>query len=381
MKFFKVKFTTYILLFTLFWMFHLQTAISQNTNAEDTTFYLQKDELNHQNINIEGDNNKLKIYSASRTAKNVTDLPVTVYIITREEILRNGYVTLVDIMKSMPGCRVSQPYGETGESFSIRGLNGNNYVKILVNGIPVQPSVMSEYPILAQLPIRQAERIEVIYGPASSIYGADAAAGVINIVTKISEKGSIANADIVTGENGYNYINFMISNRAGKNKNILQYSLYGNFYEFRDLNINHSTSVFNPLIYLDEQMGQIFMSPEHELFYPSQVNEEVLTSWGVNPVTYKDSLFNPNYEGTYSKPEMSKLGQSSSMFGLQLKFRDLKFSFNRMYTKSHSSIGRTPYLFKYNDPGYFLGCYFYNSSLGYETPMREISHQKHENKS
>ena len=44
---------------------------------------------------------------------------------------------------------------------------------------PVRPSVVGAMPIGSQLPIRQAERIEVIYGPAATIYGADAASGVI----------------------------------------------------------------------------------------------------------------------------------------------------------------------------------------------------------
>lgn len=183
---------------------------------DDSTFMYIANAANI--IKIEN-KNEIQVVSASRTIKKIEDLPVTIYVITREEILYNGYTTLVDVLKQLPGVRISQPgSGELGEIFSMRGYNGNIYTKIMVNGLPVKPSVTIGMPIEAQLPIRQAERIEIIFGPSSAVYGADAAAGVINIITKKAERGVFSQADISLGYNGYSYVNFNAGGKAGKNE-------------------------------------------------------------------------------------------------------------------------------------------------------------------
>ena len=72
-------------------------------------------------------NHKLVI-STGRTTKSVDELPVTIYIISHEDIVKNGYVTLCDVLKMVPGIRVSQPHsGEFGEAFMQRGMLGNTY--------------------------------------------------------------------------------------------------------------------------------------------------------------------------------------------------------------------------------------------------------------
>src|SRR5690606_39184062 len=98
----------------------------------------------------------------------------------------------------------SQPgSGADGETFKLRGLLGNSYCKILIDGVPVKTFATKGMPIGAQLPVRQADRIEVIYGPAAALYGSDANAGVINIITKRSERPVYARANLTMGGNGF----------------------------------------------------------------------------------------------------------------------------------------------------------------------------------
>ncbi len=126
----------------------------------------------------------VKVVTASRSARSIKELPSMVHIITREEILNNNYATLIDALKDIPGIKVSQPgTGTHGEKYVIRGLWGNNYAKILVNGIPIRPSAVDGMPIGEQINMKNIEQIEVVYGPASALYGADALAGIINIIT------------------------------------------------------------------------------------------------------------------------------------------------------------------------------------------------------
>lgn len=64
-------------------------------------------------------------------------------------------------------------------------------------------------PLGANIPIRQAERIEILYGPAAASYGNDACSGVINIVTMDSDVRPFAEGDILVGSGEYRYINFV----------------------------------------------------------------------------------------------------------------------------------------------------------------------------
>ena len=90
--------------------------------------------------------NQQKVVSGSRTLQDVNDLALTIYVITKEEIQQYGYVTLVDVLKHLPGIRVSQPgNGLDGELFLMRGLKGNSYTKIMINNVPVKPAIAVSY--------------------------------------------------------------------------------------------------------------------------------------------------------------------------------------------------------------------------------------------
>lgn len=281
------------------------------------------------------------ILSASRTLKDLEDIPYTVHIISRQEILENGYITLVDVLKSVPGIRVSQPGSAAeGEMFMIRGLHGNYYCKILVDGVPVQPSVVNGMPISAQLPVRQAERIEITFGPSSSVYGADALAGVINIVTFTSERPVTAQADIALGNDGQEYLNVSIGGKAGKNRNVLTYSLFGSNFHRNDMGIKQDVAgVYDPHIY-DSTYG--FLSA-------------------------------PYYHGDSSAPELDKLPESARLLGFSFKWRGLSLQVLSMNREIHSSIGQRTDVFSYAHPGSFWGEKMMRFTLAYSLQRKKFS--------
>lgn len=310
-----------------------------------------------------------RVMSASRSQKKIDDIPVTVYIITKEEIQRNNWVTLVDVLKHAPGIRVSQPgSGEEGETFMMRGLLGNDYAKFLVNNIPVSPSVVSGMPLGAQLPIRQAERIEIIYGPAASIYGADATCGVVNIVTKELEQSNYSDASIVYGTNEYHYLNFTVGGKAGKNKNVLRYTLYGSSYQFLDMNVKDGyESIYDPFSYYKERHAVFnFGNGPVEA---ENITAQMLLTRGVTPKT----IYPHYYSGSINAPTIEKIGQSSNSMGLDLKIRNFGFSFQRMARQAFSSIGRTSYLFNYNDPNLYIGEVINRFNLDYQKKFDKLS--------
>lgn len=360
------KIKTYFSFFLLF----CACILSAYTQT-DSLLFIPRDVLDYQQIKPTNDLQNMKVVSASRYSKNVTDIPVTVYVVTRDEILKNGYITLVDVLKSLPGMKTSQPHcGESGEGFTMRGLLGNYYSKILINNIPIQPSVLSGLPIGSNLPIRQAERIEFIYGPASSLYGADATVGVINIVTKNSDVKNYAEADIVTGTNGFNYMNFMVGGKAGQGKKILQYNFYGNQMEFRDMNIVHTkNNVYHPLHYLEQYSSTIAIgtdSANYFLIAPTELNDELLRSKNINDTLVKASLMPRHYIGSISNPVINNLSQAGYALGATLNYSGFRFSYDLMYSKMHASVGRSPFLFRFDNPNNFIGNKIYRTTLGYD---------------
>ncbi|MFO7573983.1 MAG: TonB-dependent receptor [Bacteroidales bacterium] len=323
------------------------------------------EKLGRNDLIFGGDTAGLSVLSASRSSKLISELPITIHVVTREDIERNHYSSLTDVLKSLPGMRVSQPgTGELGETFQLRGLTGNLYTMILINGMPVKPSVVKGMPIMAQLPVRQAERIEIIYGPAAAVYGADAVSGVINIITREADKGTFALADISLGENRYRNSNFMVGGKAGRNKNILQYSFYGSLSSQQDFNLrNGYEDVYNPLHYLQDKGYKIEIGGE--VYEPLQITEEVFEGIVTDKNDFIEDFYPKNYKGTLTLPAIQDLPTESNLMGFSLKFRGITLAFNNMYRKSHSSLGQTGYLFSYNNPQTFWGENISHAALSY----------------
>jgi len=319
--------------------------------AQDTTL-IEIDRLQTEDI-IEGRaSTDVKIVSASRYSQSVSDLPITVYVVTKEEIQKNGYNSLVDVMKNVPGVRVSQPGGGyEGEMFLMRGLIGNSYAKILINNIPIQPSVIGGIPINEQLPIAQAERIEIIFGPAAAIYGADALSGVINIITQKPEDFNFSQANITTGEYGYRNANFITGGKAGKNNKIVEFSVYGSFSQRNDMNIIHegNPNLFNPLFYTalgDPEFARLYETNPEQAFEFFKV-------------------LSPLYEGDASTPKFAEFREQSFLLGTTISFKGLTFDFQEMYRESPSNLGRSPEIFSYASPNYFIGQSFRRVAMSY----------------
>ncbi len=325
------------------------------------------------NLEFRSDSNQLKMISAGRISANLDELPLEVYVISHEEILRNQYSTLTDVLHALPGIKTSRPgTGELGESFQIWGLTGNLYTKILVNGMPVKPSVVSGMPIGSQLPIRQAEKIEVIYGNSSAVYGADAVSGVINIITKEADKGTFVRGDISLGKNGHNYINFSIGGKGGKNNNILQYNFYGTRYELNDMNLDYlEEGVYNPLNYFQAKGEMVSVSGVD--YEPLDVNTEVVETSAQNPRDFMDEYYGKNYEGSVTEPDMESLASAAHMLGVQMKFKGLSFSYDYMYRRTHSSLGLSPVFYKFNNPQNFWGESIQRTAASYTNNFGRIT--------
>ena len=133
------------------------------------------------------------ITTASRFAQKSGDAPATVNVITAEQIRRRGYRSLLQVLQDLPDFKVEYRADvEWFADFTVRGVPGHDKFVILLNGMKISAPTNEQTPILENYPVHLAKQIEVVYGPASALYGADAVSGVINIITKDPEKGGEA---------------------------------------------------------------------------------------------------------------------------------------------------------------------------------------------
>lgn len=122
--------------------------------------------------------------------------PSVATVITAEQIENMGAKTVSEALENVPGLHVyPSPFNRLNTSFSIRGIytDQNPQILYLVNGLPVREEYTGARPQAFKMPVHSVARIEVIRGPGSAVYGADAYAGVINVITKDLNKIKEAN--------------------------------------------------------------------------------------------------------------------------------------------------------------------------------------------
>jgi len=128
------------------------------------------------------------IYGASKYEQKVVDAPSSVSIITASEIKKYGYRTLADILRSVRGLYVT--YDRNYNFLGIRGFNRpgdyNSRILLLLDGHRLNDNVYDQAELGTGFPldIDLIDRIEIIRGPSSSLYGTSAFFGVINVISR-----------------------------------------------------------------------------------------------------------------------------------------------------------------------------------------------------
>lgn len=185
------------------------------------------------------------VVTASRTEQKVFDTQANVTVVTREDLDKKHYTDLGDVLKDVPGVNL-QNYGASGENYTSNRLyiNGSQNIVVLLDGmrINVNGSVFSVLSPSEFSNLDNIERIEVLKGSASTLYGSDAVGGVINIITrKAKENGVKTTLTAIAGS--YDKQQYRIQNR-GREGNIYWMASYQK-HKMNDYKDGHGNKVIH----------------------------------------------------------------------------------------------------------------------------------------
>jgi len=182
-----LPFGDYILNITMLGYANKTVPITLGSNYTPITIILSEQAIQGKQI----------VVSASKYEQKLEDLTVSTTVIQPDFIDRNNFQTFDEMLRSVPGIQMNL------EQPSIRGSSGYSKgtgarVLVAVNGIPMYTGDTGEI-IWELIPTTEIERVEIIKGPASSLYGSSAIGGVINIITKSSVKKAITHLSTYLG--------------------------------------------------------------------------------------------------------------------------------------------------------------------------------------
>ncbi|BEI43216.1 TonB-dependent receptor [Polynucleobacter sp. HIN10] len=178
------------------------------------------------NVSVSTANNPMDpvIVTATRTPTRANDVLADYVFIGPEEIADAGQTSLVELLQRQRGVEITGASGSGGAGASVflRGTS-NQQSLLLIDGVRVEAGFLGG-PTWSAIPLAIIDRIEIIFGPQSSLYGSDAIGGVIQIFTKTGEGPFQASASTGYGTYGTTISEAGIFGRAGKDSQV-KYSL------------------------------------------------------------------------------------------------------------------------------------------------------------
>lgn len=289
--------------------------------------YSQVDTSKLQSLNLK-DLLNVKITTASKTSQDLEMAPATVIVITQEQIKLRGYQSLLDVLYDLPDMKVDDKVrSHLHNNFVMRGTPGQEKFVILLDGMRISSPTNETMPILENYPVNLAEQIEIVLGPASALYGADAVSGVINLITKKSSSKKDLRIDGTSMAGAYGYLNntLFIAKKLNEHANLIVSGQYCYNQGVNYARLYKQDTLFNTAAYTTGTFNTIFgpMTPKtpvnsriemplkaYNLYVSLQVDEfslSVFRNYAQTPTFYEE---NPN-NAVYNKDVF--MGQGISM--------------------------------------------------------------------
>jgi outer membrane receptor for ferrienterochelin and colicins len=267
------------------------------------------------------------------------DSPVPVEVYTPQFLKKNPSPSIFESLQNVNGVRpqLNCSVCNTGD-IHINGLEGP-YTMVTIDGMPVVSSLASVYGLFG-IPTQLIERVEIVKGPASGLYGAEAIGGLINIITKSPEKAPLFTANLMTTSWLEHNVDIGTKFRLGKKASSLLGINYFNYQnpvdknndQFTDVTLQHRISVFDKVSFHRKQNRVATIAGR--FFYEDR--------WG------GDMRWNKTFRGGDSLYGESIYTTRWELIGnYQLPIREkMFFSFSATNHDQNSYYGTTQYLGK-----------------------------------
>lgn len=141
------------------------------------------------------------VVTATKTEKKISEVSASVTVITAEDIKKLGATSIDQALIMTPGIYIARLNGmaSTTSQIAMRGLSSANSTLVMVDGIPMNETYSGNV-VWSSIPVANVEKIEIVRGSASTLYGSGAMAGVVNIITK-TPQNSAGSVSIRYGSN------------------------------------------------------------------------------------------------------------------------------------------------------------------------------------
>ena len=183
------------------------------------------------------------VVTAARGPQRLSDMTADVTVIGRDEIARAGVQSLAEVLQRQPGIQISMSGGAGSTSaVYLRGVNGNQTL-VLIDGMRVG-SATAGATALEAIPLDLIDHIEILRGPASSLYGADAVGGVIQVFTRRGDGAPAFNGSASYGTYGTGQATAGVGGSSGA----WRYAIQGGYQGSRGFNAigNQADFSYNP---------------------------------------------------------------------------------------------------------------------------------------
>lgn len=243
-----------------------------------------------------------------------------VNVINSRQIEQKGATNLSDILKTQLNMRVEQN-GVLGSSLSLHGLSGEN-VKFLMDGVPMIGRMNGNID-LGQINLANVDHIELVEGPMSVIYGSNALAGVVNIISKENKVARLStHADTYVESVGS--VNFNAGISSNVKKHIISFEAGRNFFGGYSDNENSRSKTWIPRRQYTADAYYIWSNPKMKIKASSQYFNDFLVNKGDLIPPYFENAFDSyfithRYSGTlnfdYKLPHDNSVSATASYSG------------------------------------------------------------------
>ena len=236
--------------------------------------------------------------TATRTPISKNNVIADVTTISSEDIERAGSSSLPELLQRQPGIEISNLGGPGKVStIGIRGTSSTHSI-VLVDGIRLSAATTG-FSAIEHIPLSQIEKIEIVRGPASSLYGQDAIGGVIQIFTKKGIDGFKPYVDI--GYGSYNTSNFKSGVRAGNNQTTYAINFAAMNYDgFSAFVPNPANAANSKNLDKDGYKNySLSSSLSHKINQDYEIDLQYFLSNGKNQFDNRFANFSPSFHGNY----------------------------------------------------------------------------------